>query len=87
MKKNIYIPCSQFPWNVARSYSDISPISPLYRYYIGLWLMSDIPVISLKAEIVPYLFLNSTTGTSLMPVHSKNLKKLVQWNEWLYVTK
>lgn len=38
--------------------------------------MSDISVISLKAELFPNLFLNSTTVTSLMPVHSKNLKTI-----------
>lgn len=49
--------------------------------------MSDAPAISLKAELFPNLFLNFTSVTSLMSVHSKNSKKLVQWNEWLYVTK
>lgn len=61
-----YIIFLEFPWDIAKS-TDISSISPFYKCYKCLWLMSDVTVvIPLRAQLFPNLSLNSTTMTSLI---------------------
>lgn len=70
--KTKYIPFSAFPWNVARCFF----WRVLFLLYVAVAvIMSDITIISLKADLLSSLFLNSITMISLMPVHSKDFKR------------
>lgn len=56
--------------------SQIFLLTPVLLSPLCCCYMSDVTIISLKAELLSSLFLNSTTMASLMPVRSKDLKKI-----------